>query len=72
MESYPRNQTLITRTVTVLVIFCCFKLVYNNTKIKQYYVDLGKIITSNYLNSNKNSLKFSYNILKNNKRQWEI
>ena len=38
----PATKVYITRTVTVLVIFCYSQMVYNNTKIKHYYVDLGK------------------------------
>ena len=38
----PATKGYITRTVTVLVIFCCLKIGCNNALKWHYYVKLGK------------------------------
>ena len=38
----PATKAYITRTVMVLVIFCCLKIGCNNDQKQQYYVELGK------------------------------
>lgn len=38
----PATKVYITRTVTVLVIFCCLKIGFNNALKWHSYVKLGK------------------------------